>query len=65
MEMIVDPKLLEQRLRKHDEEWHAAIAKLKEAAKEPLGVADRIRNDPLPWIAGGLLIGFWIGVRRG
>ena len=60
--MISDPERLEEPVRQHDEEWHEAVEKLREAAKRPLGLADRIRDDPLVWIAGGLLIGLLIGV---
>jgi hypothetical protein len=62
--MIPESERLEAAVRKHDEEWHEAVEKLREAAKRPLGLADRIRDDPLAWIAGGLLIGLWIGSRK-
>lgn len=65
MDMIREPEPLEERLRRHDEQFHQAVAKLKRAAKQPIGLADRIRNHPLPWLAGGLLIGLWVGSRRG
>lgn len=65
MEMMREPELLEDRLRQHDEQFHQAVAKLKQAAKQPLGLAHRIRNDPLPWLAGALLIGLWVGSKRG
>jgi hypothetical protein len=59
------PEQLEETVRRHDEELHEAVAKLREATKRPLGLADRIRDDPLPWLAGGLLVGLWVGSRRG
>jgi hypothetical protein len=34
--MISDPARLEETVRQHDEEWHEAVGKLREAAKRPL-----------------------------
>jgi hypothetical protein len=63
--MTPDPERLEETARQHDAEWHEAVENLRTAVKRPLGLADRIRDDPFVWIAGGLLIGLWIGTRKG
>lgn len=55
----------EETVRQHDEDWHEAVEKLREATKRPLGLADRIRDDPIAWLAGGLIVGLWMGTRKG
>lgn len=64
--MIHDQELGQRRIEitQHKQELQEAVAKLRVAAKRPLGLADGIRDHPLPWLAGGLLIGLWLGSRR-
>ena len=49
---------------RHTRELEEAVTKLKEATKRPLGLADRIRDDPLLWLSGALLVGLWLGMTR-
>ena len=55
--------VVEQRaeVARHSRELEEALAKLKEATKRPLGLADRIRDDPVVWLGGALLVGLWLG----
>jgi hypothetical protein len=64
--MIGDQEVNQRRveIEQHSQEFHEAVAKLREATKNPLGLADRIRDNPLPWLVGGVLVGVWIGSRK-
>ncbi len=64
--MIHDEELDQRRIEiaQHRQELEQAVVKLRAATKRPLGLADGIRDNPLPWLAGGLLIGLWLGSRR-
>jgi hypothetical protein len=64
--MIHDQELDQRRLEieQHSQEFHEALDKLREATKRPLGLADSIREHPLTWLAGALLVGVWLGSRN-
>jgi hypothetical protein len=64
--MIHDDEIDQRRIEiaQHRRELDTAIVKLRTATHRPLGLADGIRDHPLPWLAGGLLIGLWLGSRR-
>jgi hypothetical protein len=44
-----------------EEELRAAVHHLTGAARAELGLAEHIQRAPLTWLAGGLLIGMWLG----
>lgn len=61
-------ELLEQAER-HERELARAVEDLKGAVRRPFAVATRMREQlgahPLPWMLSALLIGVWLGSRRG
>lgn len=65
--MIGDQELDERRseMAQHSQELHVALDRLRAATKRPFGLADRIRENPVPWVTAGLLLGLWLGSRRG
>jgi hypothetical protein len=50
-------------------ELDRALADLKRAALRPFAIGDRVREHvgthPLPWLAAALMVGVWLGRRRG
>jgi hypothetical protein len=64
--MIHDQELEQRRteVAQHSRELHQAVDRLRAATKRPFGLADHIRENPVPWVAGGLLLGMWLGRRR-
>lgn len=64
--MIQEQELDQRRheIEQHTQEFQEALQNLREAAKRPLGVAESIRDHPLPWLAGALLFGLWLGSRN-
>lgn len=64
--MIHDAELGQRRreIEQHRRELDRAVVKLREATRRPLGLADGIRDHPLPWLTGALLVGLWLGSRR-
>lgn len=44
-------------------EFLDAVADLGVAARQRLSLAERIRRQPWPWLAGGLVAGWWLGGR--
>lgn len=49
----------------HEQELEQALTDLKVAVQRPFAIGDRIAENPLPWLIGGLLIGLWLGTRNG
>jgi hypothetical protein len=54
---------LEGTVQRDEAELRRALRELQHAIENPLGIADRIKQRPLPWIFSGLLIGVWLGGR--
>lgn len=55
-----------QRSAQHDEqEFREAVQDLKEAVSRPFRVAHRFTSNPLPWVIGAALVGFYFGIARG
>lgn len=51
-------------IERHSRELEEALTKLKEATKRPLGLANRIRDEPMIWLSGALVVGLWLGSRN-
>ena len=46
----------------HDEQQlRAALSELEVAVQRPFRALEHVAQHPVPWILGGLLIGFWLG----
>ncbi len=58
-----------ERARRHERQLQSAVADLNGAVRRPFELPDRLRErvgaNPLPWTISALLIGFWLGSRRG
>ena len=50
---------------RHEQELEKALVDLKHAVQRPFAIGDHIREHPLPWLIGSLLIGLWLGSRSG
>ena len=54
-------------LERHEEDLEQALDELKVAVQRPFAIGERVAQHigehPLPWIAGALLIGLWLGSR--
>ena len=48
---------------RNERDLQVAIEDLKQAVKQPFGIGERISEQPVPWMIGGLLVGFWLGSR--
>ncbi len=48
---------------RHEQELEDALGDLKQAVQRPFAIADHIRQHPLPWLVGCLMIGLWLGNR--
>jgi hypothetical protein len=56
-------QLLES-IERDQEELLEAVHELGDAAKATFDMSERIREHPLSWVIGGLLVGLWLGYRR-
>ena len=45
------------------EEVRGAVQELTSAARSTVNVSEHIRESPLSWVMGGLLVGAWLGSR--
>lgn len=54
-------------LERHEEELEQAFDELKLAVQRPFAIGDHVAQHigehPLPWLAGALLFGLWLGSR--
>ncbi len=41
----------------------SAVHELTTAARHTISLSDHIRENPLLWLAGGLVVGIWLGTR--
>lgn len=55
-------------LERDEEELEQALGELKLAVRRPFAVGEHVARHigehPLPWLAGALLIGLWLGSRN-
>jgi len=54
-----------QSIQRDQQEVRLAVQELTGAARSSLDVRERIREFPLAWAAGALLVGMWLGSRGG
>lgn len=54
-------EVLQQNLEGHKRELRLAVHELREAALVWPDPRERIRERPVGWLLGGLVIGFWLG----
>ena len=59
-----DIDALERIVQRDEAELRGALRELQYAIEHPLGIADRIKQRPLPWLLCGFLIGIWLGDRE-
>jgi len=55
---------LESAVQRDEAELRGALRELQYAIQHPFGIADRIKQRPLPWLLSGFLIGIWLGDRE-
>ena len=66
MEPMSDKPLVDDRvvaLERRRADFLQAMDALRLTARERLSLAERIRRQPLPWLATGFLLGLWLGRR--
>jgi len=57
-------QVLETHLALARDDLSRALEDVRERASAHLDVSRRVRERPSAWLAGALLLGFWLGVRR-
>jgi hypothetical protein len=62
MPELEERQLLRQSIDEHRRELRLAVDELREAARS-WTPRDAVRERPLPWLLGGLLVGLWLGWR--
>jgi hypothetical protein len=55
--------VLLESIEREQEELLDAVHDLTESARATFDLGDRIREYPLSWLVGGLLVGLWLGYR--
>jgi len=55
-------ELLES-IERDQEEALFAVQELTQVARDTFSVRDHIRDNPMMWLAGGFLLGMWLGGR--
>ncbi|MCW5890826.1 MAG: hypothetical protein KIT14_09760 [bacterium] len=56
--------VLEHRVAEHRDELRTALHDLERAARARVDVRDAVRERPVPWLVGALLLGAWLGRPR-
>ena len=56
---------LREDIEHQERELGAAVRDLKEAAKRMIGPREWYRETPLPFLAGAVLVGWWLGGKGG
>jgi hypothetical protein len=54
---------LRETVEQRERELEAAVRDLKAAAKRVIGPTEWFREHPLPFLAGAVLVGWWLGSR--
>jgi hypothetical protein len=57
-------EVLEAHLALDRKELSRVLQDVRERASANLDVSRRVRERPSAWLAGALLLGFWLGARR-
>lgn len=57
-------EVLEERIAHGRRALSEALGDLSDRARAEVDLRRHVRESPLPWLAGALVIGFLIGVRR-
>jgi len=57
-------QLIRHSMEEHRQQLRLAVQDLKDAARSWTDIRDPIRERPVPWLLGGLLLGFCLGLRR-
>jgi hypothetical protein len=52
-------ELLQDTVERDEQEFLAAVRDLKEAVRRPFRLSDRFARNPLPWLVGAMLLGFY------
>ena len=63
-EDIDERELLEETVERDQQELREAVIDLTDAIRRPFQWTERIAEHPLPWLMGGVLLGFWLGASR-
>ena len=64
MSAALEREALEARILSERRALAEAVSALCERARSELDLRHRVRSNPSAWLAGALLIGFLLGVRR-
>jgi len=55
---------LRQSIEEDKAELLDAVSELKTAVQHQFQLRERIAENPVPWLVGGLLLGLWFGTRH-
>ena len=64
MSSAVSCEMLEERIVREKAALAEALAALRERARAQVNLAGRVRAKPSAWLAGAVVLGFLMGVRR-
>ena len=64
MSSAVSREMLEERIEREKAALAEALADLRDRARAQVNLSNRVRERPSAWLAGALVLGFLIGVRR-
>lgn len=64
MSSAVSREMLEERIVREKAALAEALAALRERARAQVDLAGRVRAKPSAWLAGAVVLGFLMGVRR-
>jgi hypothetical protein len=63
MSDVAEVEALRETVEQRERELEAAVRELKAAAKRAIGPGEWFREHPLPFLAGAVLVGWWLGSR--
>jgi hypothetical protein len=52
---------LVENVERDEEQLRRAVEDLKDAVERPFRLIERMKENPLPWLLSGVLLGFWLG----
>lgn len=64
MSAAVSREVLEERIEREKAALAEALSALRERARARVDLAGRVREKPSAWLAGAVVLGFLMGVRR-